>query len=381
MGLFGRKKKKKTDRPDYQWLTVDEALSLGDGERKRDRDPELFLDKIQAQLKNAERIQNETGHEFEEIEKHLSDIQRLETLPKELSTKIKDLSLNLLSYEKKRRDYQEGSRIISEERYRTMDMYREEIPDKLKIMEEQEHYLILVQNDMRQLEGEKGAIKFEKEEAIKKRKFLIKFTQIAVAALITICVLFFVISSYTGKSMLLPFMVLGALVCIYAAYFVVSMKECDYIIKKNDVYMNRAIELLNKVKIKYVNTVNALDYTYEKYKCNSHQELAYIWQGYLKEKEEENKYKKNTGLLAACQDSLFDTLKDAGFAIPSAWVHQAEFLTDKHDLRELKAVLNERHKKLKAQLDFNAKQKEGMISDLKIFMQKHPEFSGLMADL
>ena len=125
MGLFGRKKKKKEiDRSEYEWLTVDEALSLSEsGRSKKDRNPEMFFDNIQEQLKNADRIQSETGHEFEEIEKYLGDIQRLDGLPKEISNKIKDISLNLIGYEKMRLDFQEGTRLISEERYRTMDIY------------------------------------------------------------------------------------------------------------------------------------------------------------------------------------------------------------------------------------------------------------------
>ena len=145
--------------------------------------------------------------------------------------------------------------------------------------------------------------------------------------------------------------------------------------------MNRAVELLNKVKIKYVNTVNTLDYTYEKYMCNSHQELAYNWQGYLKEKEGEKKYKKNTGLLAASQDGLAEVLTKAGFALPQMWVHQVEYLTDRHALHELKSVLLERHRKLKIQLEFNSKQKNGMMSDLKSFVKKHPEYSELLGSV
>ena len=381
MGLFGRKKKKKEiDGSEYQWLTVDEALSLSKDGIKKGRDSERYLDSIQEQLKNAERIKNETGHEFEQIEKYLGDIQRFDGLPKELKTKIKDISSNLIGYEKQRQDYQEGSRLISEDKYRTMDIYREEIPEKLKIMEEQENYLTLVKNDMRQIEGEKGSIKYEKEEAEKKKKFLIKFTEISVAAVVAVSIIFLVVSSYAQKSMMLPFMVLAAVVSIYLAYFVVSMKNCNYTISKNERLMNRAIELLNKVKIKYVNTVNALDYTYEKYKCNSHQELAFIWQGYLKEKEEERKYKKNTGLLAACQDSLIEVLNDAGFSLSQVWVHQAELFTDKTGMREFKDVLLERHRKLKAQLEFNSKQKAGMVSELKAYVLKHPEFSDLIED-
>ena len=297
MGLFRKKnKKKKTRETSGQWMTVDEALRKSTRE-SAENDVDEILDRLQEQLKNADRIHNETIHEYNEIEKHLSDIRIYETLPKELRTGIVDLAGSIDGFEKQRQRYLEGNKIISDEKYKKMEMYADEIPEKLKVMEEQERYLMLVKNDMRQLEGEKGSVTYEKDEAVKKKKFLIKFFCFCIALLVVISIVLFVVGRSTGKSMLLPFMVMAAIACIYTAYFVVTVKNCDDTVRKNDKLTGRAVDLLNSVKIKYVNTLNALDYTYEKYGCNSHQELAYIWQGYKREKEEEKKYKKNTDLL------------------------------------------------------------------------------------
>lgn len=377
MGLFGRKKKKKSDESEYQWLTVDEALLLSEGKGKgkgKDlgQDPRSMAENLSDQLENTLRIEKETSFEYEAVIKHLSDLQRFDALPDKTKAKIKDLAANQLGYEKQRLDYQQGARIIPMDKYKTMDLYAEEIPEKLKTMEEQEQYLGLVKEDMRQLEGEKGSIIYEKDEAAKKKAFLIKFTKLGVFAVLAVCILFIMLSSYTGKNMLLPILVTVAIACVYAAYFVVVMKECDDTVRRNEKLLNRCIELLNKVKIKYVNTSSTLDYTYEKYKCNSHQELAYIWQGYLKEKEEEKKYIRNTGLLAACRENLVEVLKENGFEMADGWSYQAEVFDDGKTMRELRNVLNERHKKLKAQLEFNAKQKASIESDIKIFNSKHP---------
>ena len=381
MGLFGKKsKKKETRETSGQWMTVDEALKKSTRD-SAEKDVDEILDRLQEQLKNADRIHNETIHEYNEIEKHLSDIRIFETLPKELRTKVIDLAGSIDGFEKQRQRYLEGNKIISDEKYKKMEMYAEEIPEKLKTMEEQERYLMLVKNDMRQLEGEKGSVTYEKDEAVKKKKFLIKFSCFCIALMIVISIVLFVVGNSTGKSMLLPFMVMATIACIYTAYFVVTVKNCDDTVRKNEKLTGRAVDLLNSVKIKYVNTVNALDYTYEKYGCNSHQELAYIWQGYKREKEEEKKYKKNTDLLTASQDSLSDMLSEVGFKLPNMWPHQAELLIDNGALREFEEVLTDRHRKLKAQLDFNQKQKDGMLSDIKTFKKKYPEYAGLLKNI
>ena len=75
MGLFRKKsKKKETRETSGQWMTVDEALRKSTREAA-ENDVDEILDRLQEQLKNADRIHNETIHEYHEIEKHLSDIR------------------------------------------------------------------------------------------------------------------------------------------------------------------------------------------------------------------------------------------------------------------------------------------------------------------
>ena len=63
------------------------------------------------------------------------------------------------------------------------------------------------------------------------------------------------------------------------------------------------------------------------------------------------------------------------------WPHQVELLIDAGALKDFEDVLLERHRKLKAQLDFNQKQKDGMISDIKAFKKKYPEYAGLLKNI
>jgi len=82
VGLFGKKsKKKETRETSGQWMTVDEALKKSTRD-SAEKDVDEILDRLQEQLKNADRIHNETIHEYNEIEKHLSDIRILRLCPK-----------------------------------------------------------------------------------------------------------------------------------------------------------------------------------------------------------------------------------------------------------------------------------------------------------
>lgn len=376
MGLFSRRKKQNTiDREEYKYLTVDEALALSRGEKVVTEKSVLRMaDELLDQKKNTEKLYSETRFEYEAVLKHLADLQRFSGLSDRERASVTDTARTIVNLETQRASYQQGERSISNERYHVMEMYEEDIPAQLKLMEERERYLMLVNNDIRQIEGEKGSIRYDKEQNVAKKKFLTKFTYFAIFLVLTLFIVFFLLASQTGKSMTICFLVTGAIASIYAAYFAVSMNKCSVEIRKSDLMLNRAVELGNKVKIKYVNTTNALDYTYEKYKCNSHQELAYIWQQYVHEKEEEKKYKKNSQLLNAYQNTLIELLERYGFEMPDVWTHQAETLLDRKELADLKDVLDGRRRKLKAQLDYTTRQRENILGELSGMRTKYPAY-------
>lgn len=380
MGLFGKKKNKtRVQEEAYRWLTVDEALALSKGEKVVNEDIIIRLtDEILDQKKNTDKLRDETKQEYEAILKHLSDMQRLDNLSDHEKRELMDTARTITNLENQRTAFLEGERKISGECYHAMELYSEEIPEQLRSMEEREKYISLISNDLRQLEGEKGSIKYERELAENKRRFLTKFSYFAIIAVITLFILFFVLAEYTGKNMTLCFLVTGAAACIYAAYYMVTIKSCSTAIRRCDLMLNRAVGLINKVKIKYVNTQNALDYSYEKYKCNSHQELAYIWAQYVKEKEEEQRFKKSSQLLKSYQGMLVELLERNGFELPDIWTHQAETLLDRHGLFELKELLENRRRKLKAQLEHTLKQHDNAVAELEGLCVKYPRYERLI---
>lgn len=380
MGLFGRKKKENSINPEeFRWLTVEEALSLSKGEKPVNEETVIqILDGIMDQNRNIDRLSSETKFEYEEVIKNLADMQRLYNMSERELSAVTDTARMIVNLEEQRNAYQEKEKKLSGERFRAMEMYEEDIPKQLKIMEERERYLMVINNDIRQIEGEKGSLRYEKEQAVAKRKFLTKFSYISVVAVITIFILFFVLGEFTKKNMTISFLVTGVIASAYAAFFAINMKNVSATVRKCDILMNRAIELNNKIKIKLVNTTNALDYSYEKYHCNSHQELAYNWQQYVKEKEEESRYRKNSQLLAASQNSLVELLERSGFEIPDIWAHQAETLLNKGELADLKDVLESRRRKLRAQLDYTMKQKDNLASEMETLYAKYPQYSKLI---
>ncbi len=63
-------------------------------------------------------------------------------------------------------------------------------------------------------------------------------------------------------------------------------------IRQSEANMNRAIILLNKVKFRYVNVTNAVDYAREKFHVKNAYEFNYIWEQYLNELKEREKFQQ-----------------------------------------------------------------------------------------
>ena len=138
--------------------------------------------------------------------------------------------------------------------------------------------------------------------------------------------------------------------------------------------LNRANILLNKIKIKFVNTTNALEYAYEKYGVNSACEMKNIWNNYKYEKEEESRYRKNSQLLAGYEDNLEKLLDKLGFSKPDAWTSQPELLIDRGDLADFKDAITNRRNKLRAQIDFNIRQQDTTMNEIEALKNKYDHF-------
>lgn len=135
--------------------------------------------------------------------------------------------------------------------------------------------------------------------------------------------------------------------------------------------MNRANMLLNKVKIKYVNTTSVLDYSYDKYGVNSLQELRYVWENYVKQKEAEKRYMKNTQLLNSYTERMARALSAAGMEKTDAWVSQPEVLLDRTELVDFKDAVSRRRNKLRARLDYNIRQQDSALNDIEALKAKY----------
>lgn len=374
MGLFRKKSniENTSGESEYTWMTVDEALAYSRGERKISAEN---VTKMAAELSEQVTFlkgqREESSDEYSQVTQLLTDLQRYERMGEHERAEIADAARMIMGLDAERQRYQTGEKKISNSQYHTMEMYEDEFPEKLTELNAHEEYLRLIREDMRNLEGEKGSIGYAKERAESKRAFLNRLSYIVIFAVLLIFIILLVLMDRSGGDFTVPFFITGVAALAYIVYYVYAVAECKTESKKSDYMMNRATALLNKVKIKFVNTTSVLDYSYEKYKVSSIEQLRYIWENYVYQREEENRYRKNTQLLNSYTERLYAALKTAGMSKPDAWLHQPEIFLNRDELLDFKEAVSNRRNKLKARIDYNMRQQDSVMNEIEALKAKY----------
>src|SRR5699024_8446488 len=98
------------------------------------------------------------------------------------------------------------------------------------------------------------SLQFKKEEIVKQQHFLKLVSILTGIVAGSLFVLFAIISSAYYKDMHVPYLLTIIMVMISIIYVFFEARKNIYDMKMTEKKQNRAVNLLNSVKIKYVNT-------------------------------------------------------------------------------------------------------------------------------
>lgn len=377
MGLFKRRKKQEEDGAQER-LTVGQALRK---ERFKQGNPSLEdvseqLGEFCVQYENALDSKLEAEQEYEAVLSYLTDIQKLDELAPEQRKEAEELAGSIIRLNEERIHFQEKEHEgISPARFLQMERYENEVEASLKTLKEQEQYREMINRDVRNLEGEKGVIAYEREEAQKQLQF---FKKLSIALVLIVCAIFIGLMYLMQRfevTLMIPVLVTGTLALALAAYIITAVRKLRHIVAVAEAKNNKAIQLLNKVKIKLVACVGAIDYVYEKYGVNSSRELEYIWEQYYKAKVKRAEYRKNTELLERYNAALVECLQRLGLKDAEVWVYQPEAIVDAREMVEVRHHVNERRRKVKERVENAGKGFELAHKELKEFTLSYPQFA------
>ena len=337
------------------------------GERKS------FVAQNCQQIIETTRQLEEFSKEYQVVTSYLTDIQVIDSLPEEVRKTVDDSARMIVTLTRERTKYQNESAKLTSKQLRLMETYEDTIPDEVKKINQMEAYQAALNSDLAKLEGEKSSLLYHRENLIK-RKNNLKHTGIFAVIVITLLlgVIIFMIAG-SDKTFKIPLIITILLSVACTVALGVEITNIRIGLANSERKINKAIGLLNRVKIKYINNKCALDYVYEKFGINSSSQLTYYWEEYMKQKEEDKKYKKNTELLNYYSEKLVKELKQYGIRDCEVWVHQSIALLDAKELVEIRHRLNVRRQKLRDRMDYNTSTRKQSIENIKEVLQRKPE--------
>ncbi len=321
-----------------------------------------------AAAKNLE----ETKREYKVVTDYLTDIQKIENLPESEMKKIQDTAQNVLNLNDARDAYLNKSKTISDAQFAQMEQLEDEMPEIIRRLQGNESYQTTVKRDMQYLEGEREEWRYYQESVVNEENILRK----SLYALLSVYVLAVLMAVILGMAMkfdiMMPFVAATLVTGAAGGIMVLRLQNDSVEIKKSQANINRAIVLLNKVKFKYVNVTNAVDYACEKYHVKNGYELSYIWDQYLEAVKEREKYQRTNDELDYFNDKLIRQLKKYQFYDARIWIHQAKALLDKKEMVEVKHELLVRRKKLRDGMEDQAETIRGARKEIESLVKNRP---------
>lgn len=325
------------------------------------------------QIQEAARQLREARVEYEAVTSYLTDIQKIDMVPPEGRKTFEEAAEKIVLFKTEREKYKSQEIKLSERHRQGMEQYEGNIPEELKRMQENEQYQSLIKNDLRHLEGEKGVLLYEREETVEKQRYLKKLA-IATVTLVLVLMALLVALAYAFEvSMAVPFLLTVIMGVASAFYIIAESRKNHRNMVVTEKKLARAIGLLNKVKIKYVNNASCLEYSYAKLGVESSMELEYVWKQYLLLRERERQFRSATEKVNQYNQILINELKKYAVADAEVWTYQPEGLLDKKEMVEIRHRLNVRRQKLRERMDYNHKTMEHNLGEIRKAQKDWPE--------
>lgn len=354
MGFFKRRKSKKQQEVKEMQAALQSGIEGTSEEEFGDKKLQHYVINCCEQIIEATKEIEEEKAEYRIVSDYLNDIQILEDLPEEEIEAIRSAAENVQKLDRLREEYQNSEKRISDAQFVQMQQEEDEIPDAIVRLQTNETYQNTVKKDMNYLEGEKTEWYYNKLEMRYQQKILKRLSfvllGIAIVSMVTLVVLqvgYNMDTTYAWMSIILLAAVAGF--CIF-----IKMSTNETEIKKSEINMNHAITLLNKVKFKYINVTNAVDYAREKYHVKNAYELNYIWEQYLNEVKVREKFRQTNEDLEYFNAKLVQLLRRYRLYDAHVWTNQSSALVDKKEMVEVKHNLIVRRQKLRSRIEYNS---------------------------
>lgn len=370
--LRGKKKEEYREEPENQESPVlsRDSVNLRDqGQRMN------YVRNCLDQIKDAEDEIGQLTKEYGMVTSYLTDAEEIEALPALEKQELSRIADKIVAYEKEKNLYERQRAGMSDAQFHQMERMEEQVEEGIAKLNEAEEYQEKIRQDMRRLSGEKHAFQYRKHDLqnlmVNMRGMLI----ITSFAFVTCMVILLLLQVMLEMDIRIGYMLTAGATAF--AVFLIYLKYTDAAREKKQVErsINRLILLQNRVKIRYVNNTNLLDYLYVKYQVASAEDLISLWDLYRQEREEREKFREIHAELDYQRQELLRILRRFQIKAPDIWLRQAQAITSRHEMVEIRHNLIQRRQKLRRQMEYNEEVAAAAQQEVKTLAEEFPAYA------
>lgn len=372
MGFFkswlNRRKEKKLES---RFEEINDGVLLEEDKKNGRKVEHYAIERIEQIIEVTREIEEEKS-EYRVVTAYLNDIHTIGGLPEKERDAITDVAQNIVNLDRARQEFLHAEKKISDVQYTAIQQEEATVPNTIKRLKANETYQETLDKDMKYLVRERDEWLFYKEELLIEEKKLQNGIRLVTALGIATAVLMFIYQIITEANMELAWTIFLFLIAAGICTLAVKIMNAQSDYKRATRNADRAIQLLNTVKLKYVNVTNAIDYCREKYHVNSAGEFNRIWEAYLDAVKQREKFEINNDDLRYYNNRLVRMLSEYKLYDAKVWIPQALALVDHNEMVEVTHRLNERRQKIRARIEKSTEIVKGHIEDVEKFL---PELS------
>lgn len=343
-----------------------------DNKEQRDDYVRNCLEKMAEATKELENL----NFEYNMVTSYLKDMEEIEALPAEESEQLKESAKRVSLLQERKTDFIGRPRRITDEKYRQMERMADQVEEgKAKLLEAEE-YQELIRKDLGRLEGERHAYLYRKGEVMRLIVDTRGMAVVCVTAVALCCLLLLFLQFFLEMETKAGYLLTAGAGAVAITLIYVKHLDARRELKRVETGLNKVILLQNKVKIRYVNNTNLLEYLHVKYGVANADELAQMWESYRMEKEEREKFRRAELDLDYSEQELLNILKCYQVQDPAIWLHQTEAILDPKEMVEIRHNLIIRRQSLRRRMDYNREVVAGASQkDIKALVERYPKYA------
>ena len=370
MGFFDKIFKKKNTAAS-EWDEVvnsKDSINLSDPYLR-----EQYVISCLEQMKDASDEIDRINDEYSTVTSYLTDMEEIEALPEDEKAELAEIARAIHDLRKDHEKYVRTPAHMTDKEYEHMEAIIAEVPEGIEKLTKEEDYKSKVKSDLARIDTERSAYEMRRREVVGNLENARGIATISMVSAAVLIVILFALQIFLKLDVAIGYYITVGIAAV--AITLVYIKYTDYMSEKKRIEStsNSLILLENKVKIRYVNNKNLLDYLYTKYQVSSADELKDLHERFLKEREARRSFEKNEAAYETATAKLLRRLRAVRIKDPDVWIHQSDALYDKREMVEVRHNLIGMRQKLRKQLEYNQDIASEARDEVKDVMKRFPE--------